>query len=144
VDRFRGAGVAAEHVDGNTPTAERDAILARLERGETSVVSSVGVLCEGWDQPSVKCCALLRPTKSTGLYLEMAGRILRPWQGRQAIILDHAGCTLDHGFVTQDREFTLESRAKKRGVDAAPAKTCPSCWAVIASSASECPSCGHA
>ncbi len=142
VERFVAAGVAAEHLDGSTPTSQRDAILARLERGETLVVSSVGVLCEGWDQPSVKCCALLRPTQSTGLYLQMAGRILRPWHGQRAVILDHSGCTLDHGFVTQDREFSLEARAKKRGISAAPAKTCSACWAVLPATASEC-ECGH-
>ncbi|MFI5302654.1 MAG: DEAD/DEAH box helicase, partial [Polyangiales bacterium] len=79
VERFVAAGVAAEHLDGETPTTERDAILARLDRGDTRVVGSVGTLCEGWDQPSVKCAILARPTKSTGLYLQQAGRILRPW-----------------------------------------------------------------
>src|SRR5205823_1815859 len=33
VERFVQAGVPAEHLDGTTPTAERDAILARLESG---------------------------------------------------------------------------------------------------------------
>jgi superfamily II DNA or RNA helicase len=53
VERFREAGVAAEHLDGATPTTERDAILARLEEGTTTVVSNVGCLCEGYDQPAV-------------------------------------------------------------------------------------------
>ena len=43
--RFVEAGVAAEHLDGETPADERDAILRRLERGETLVVSNCGVLC---------------------------------------------------------------------------------------------------
>ncbi len=57
----RKASVAAEHLDGTTPTTERAAILGRLETGTTRVVVNVGVLCEGWDQPSVKCCVLARP-----------------------------------------------------------------------------------
>ena len=40
-ERFREGGIAAEHLDGTTPTPERDAILARIERGETRVVSSL-------------------------------------------------------------------------------------------------------
>jgi DNA repair protein RadD len=35
---FHAAGVTAEHLDGDTPRAERRAILARLETGETSIV----------------------------------------------------------------------------------------------------------
>jgi len=143
VERFREAGVPAEHLDGGTPTADRDALLARLERGETRVVGSVGTLCEGWDMPSVKCTILARPTKSTGLYLQQAGRILRPWEGIGALILDHAGCAVEHGLPQDDRVFTLDGVEKagdpKRRT--AGAKTCPSCFAVLPLGTAVCPMC---
>src|SRR5262249_5249823 len=136
-ERFNAAGIPAEHLDGETPTPERDAILQRLEYGVTRVVSNVGVLCEGWDQPSVKCCILARPTKSTGLYLQQVGRILRPWsdpatgQARRAVILDHAGCAHEHGLPQDDREFTLEDTKKRTGHAGdkreTAAQTCPRC-----------------
>lgn len=144
-ERFRAAGVAAEHLDGTTETAERDAILGRLERGETLVVSNCGVLCEGWDQPSVKCCILARPTKSTGLYLQQAGRILRPYKGQDAIILDHAGCAVEHQLPQADREFSLDDAPKKgRGEKEAapPTKTCEQCFAVVPTATRVCPECG--
>lgn len=142
-DRFKSAGIAAEHLDGETPAHERDAILGRLERGETLVVSNCGVLCEGWDQPSVKCCILARPTKSTGLYLQQAGRILRPWENARAIILDHAGCALEHGLPQDEREFSLtSSRKRKAGPTATPCRTCEDCYAVLPISAKVCPECG--
>lgn len=143
-ERFREAGVASEHLDGETPADDRDGILARLDAGTTRVVASVGTLTEGWDQPSVKCAILARPTKSTGLYLQMAGRILRPFEGEQAIILDHAGCVMEHGLPQDDREFSLEGTKKKRkgGAGEAPAKTCPECFAVLAISVRVCPECG--
>src|SRR6516165_1135167 len=50
-DEFGKSGVRAEHLDGDTPQAEREAILARLESGETEVICNVGVLTEGFD-----CC----------------------------------------------------------------------------------------
>ena len=143
-ERFREGGIAAEHLDGSTPTPERDAILARIERGETRVVSSCGVLSEGWDQPSVKCAVLARPTKSTGLYLQQAGRILRPWQGERAIILDHAGCAREHGLPQDEREFSLEPRPKrKRGepIDV-PIRVCDGCQAVLPARIRVCPECG--
>lgn len=143
VERFREAGVAAEHLDGATPTPDRDAILARLERGETRVVGSVGTLCEGWDMPAVKCAILARPTKSTGLYLQQAGRILRPWEGVRALILDHAGCAVEHGLPQDDREFTLDGAEKVIDPKRKPAraKTCPSCFAVLPLGTAICPLC---
>ncbi|MGE5783465.1 MAG: DEAD/DEAH box helicase family protein [Myxococcales bacterium] len=144
VERFRAAGVSAEHLDGMTPTAERDAILRRLDKGESLVVSGVGVLAEGWDQPSVKCAILARPTKSTGLYLQQAGRILRPWQNQRAIILDHGGCALEHGLPQDDREFSLEGRKKRlRTAVDAPVRECPSCTAVLSINSRICPECGY-
>ncbi len=138
---FVEAGIAAEHLDGTTPTKERDAILARLDSGETQVVSNCGVLCEGWDQPSVKVAILARPTKSTGLYLQQAGRILRPWDGIGALILDHAGNALEHGLPQDDREFTLDATSK-HSTGEAPTKECPECCAVVPMAATQCLECG--
>ncbi len=101
--------------------------------------------CEGWDQPSVKCAILARPTKSTGLYLQQAGRILRPYLGQQAIILDHAGCAMEHGLPQDDREFTLEGKKAKGKEEKGdvPLKVCPNCHAVLQIAISVCPTCGH-
>jgi superfamily II DNA or RNA helicase len=140
--QFRQAGVAAEHLDGTTPTEERDATLARLARGETRIVSNVGLFGEGWDLPSVKCAILARPTRSTGLYLQQAGRIMRPWKGQQAIILDHGGCVLEHGLPQDDRTFTLEGTKKKGGKSSAPRRTCPDCSAELPLGVQVCPMCG--
>jgi len=144
VERFLAAGVAAEHLDGETPAPERDAILARVERGETLVVSNVNCLAEGWDQPAVKCAILARPTKSTGLYLQQAGRILRPWNNQPAIILDHGGCAVEHGLPQDDREFSLEGTvARGRRTQEPKARECPACLAVLGLTARVCPACGH-
>ncbi len=144
VGRFIEAGVAAEHLDGTTPTLERDAILTRLDRGETLVVSNCGVLCEGWDQPSAKCAILARPTKSTGLYLQQAGRILRPWNDTRATILDHAGCAREHGLPQDDREYSLDAKPKqKRSARVDLTRTCEQCLAVLPAQTRVCPECGR-
>src|SRR6202042_2180962 len=98
VEMFTEAGVSAEHLDGTTPEDLRRAILARLASGATTLVSNVGVLCEGWDLPACKCMLLARPTKSLALYMQMAGRILRPWEDVDPIILDHGGNVDRHGM----------------------------------------------
>jgi superfamily II DNA or RNA helicase len=142
-ERFREQGIPAEHLDGTTPAPERDAILSRLRSGETLVVSNVGVLCEGTDIPAVKCAVLARPTKSTGLYLQQAGRILRPWNGERAIILDHAGCAREHGLPQDDREFSLEAAPKRKRREGAtvPLRTC-TCLAILPPATKVCPECG--
>jgi superfamily II DNA or RNA helicase len=139
VQSFREAGVAAAHLDGATPTDERDRILAALERGELRVVSSCGILSEGWDQPAVKCAVLARPTRSTGLYLQQVGRILRPWNGVRAIILDHAGSVHAHGLPQDDRVFSLDPR--QHIAQAAPVRACPVCSAMVPLSTRVCPEC---
>lgn len=142
VDRFRAEGVRAEHLDGTTNEAERSAILARLESGETELVSNVGVLCEGWDLPSCKRLILARPTKSLGLYMQMGGRIFRPWNGETPIVLDHGGNVDRHGLPHEDREWSLTKKQKK-GSGAPPVKACPACFAFISAAAKNCPHCGH-
>ena len=142
VEMFRALGVAAEHLDGNTAEAERAAILQRLETGATQVVSNCNVLSEGWDQPSVKCIVLARPTKSLALYMQSAGRGLRPFSGLTPIVLDHGGNVDRHGLPHQDREWSLTAKPKRIGV--APSRVCEECFGHILASARACPLCGAA
>ena len=140
VQRFVAAGVRAEHLDGNTPEELRRAILGRLETGETQVVSNVGVLCEGWDMPACKCLVLARPTKSLSLYMQMGGRIFRPWNDVSPIVLDHASNVTKHGLPHIDRTWSLDEKIKAGSSDT-PTKECPNCFARIAASARTCPHC---
>ncbi len=145
VEMFRSKGVRAEHLDGTTDEDERRAILARLAAFETELVSNVGVLCEGWDLPSCKTLILARPTKSLGLYMQMAGRILRPWEGVTPLILDHAGNVDRHGLPHEDREWSLDAKvSRSKSGCAVPLKTCKKCFAYVAIAARTCPSCGEA
>lgn len=145
VEAFRAAGIAAEHLDGKTPTDERDAILTRLREGTTRVVSNVGVLTEGWDEPLVGCVIAARPTKSLALYLQIVGRGLRPAPGKSAVLLDHAGCVAVHGAPQDPREWSLAGRPK-RGVasgGASPLKRCPECGRMVDRTEPACPECGY-
>lgn len=152
VSQFVEAGVSAEHLDGTTPKDEREAILARLASGNTQVVSNFGVLCEGWDCPRVSALSIVRPTQSLGLYLQMAGRALRPYPGKtDCIILDHGGCAQRPGFGRPDepREWELtEDRIKgtqdpsTRDVDDR-IDVCPDCGRVYAKGEVDACECGY-
>lgn len=146
VGKFRAAGIVAEHIDGTTPTDERDAILGRLASGETQVVSNCQVLTEGWDLPRCKVVILARPTQSLSLFLQMAGRGLRPWEGVPALLLDHAGCARRHGLPQTDRVWTLEGRPKgsrRASSDTdSSVKDCPQCRRTVLRGVLACPHCG--
>jgi len=139
-DRFRQASVIAEYVCGSTPIAEREQILAALTGGEVKIVANCAVLTEGWDCPPVSCVILARPTKQLGLYRQMAGRGLRPHNGKtDCIFLDHAGAIYRHGPPSDDIAWTLETdkraenvsaAARKRG-DAIEIAKCPECDAIL-------------
>jgi len=140
VRRFLDAGVAAEHLDGTTPGAEREAILERLRTDETTVVSNCAVLTEGFDLPSIRCAIIARPTLSLVLHMQTAGRALRPGD-IQPVILDHAGNCARHGMPHQDRGWRIDGPPVPPK-DANPYKTCKFCFVYISASADVCPHCG--
>ncbi|NJN22045.1 MAG: DEAD/DEAH box helicase [Leptolyngbya sp. RL_3_1] len=106
---YRVAGIPAEHLDGDTPSDERKAALARFESGETLVLSNCGLFTEGYDLPTLDAVQVARPTKSLSLWLQMVGRALRPAPGKDyALILDHTRNWAIHGLPTRPRVWTLE------------------------------------
>lgn len=139
--RFRDAGIAAEHVDGESD--DRADILARLAAGTTRVVVNCGILTEGWDLPSCACVILARPTKSRGLWRQMCGRALRPAPGKaDCVILDHAGNTHTHGLLTDPDDVSLDGiKRRAAGPAAPPVKMCPECFAALPGGTRLCPMC---
>ena len=124
-------------------------MLQRVSNGETKIICNVGVLAEGWDFPACKVLILARPTKSLIRYLQMAGRVLRPFPGKeQALILDHSGSVIRLGFPWDD--FSRPLCQKKPGesggseadrVEPLP-KKCPQCSFVKPPKTPICPACG--
>lgn len=97
---FHDAGVKASVIHGDMPGWQRRADLAAYERGETQVLVNAMVLTEGWDSPRTKCVIIGRPTKSRALFVQMAGRGLRPVPGipveeQDCILLCVADSTTD-------------------------------------------------
>lgn len=109
VASYQNAGVRAAHLDGTTPDNARDRLLRDFAAGAIDVLSNVNVISEGFDVPAIECVQMARPTKSLSMYLQQGGRGLRPLPGKtEALILDHADNTFRHGFLEQDRAWTLE------------------------------------
>lgn len=100
-DCFRANGVDAEVILGETPTWERERIYQRFRDGDLPVLTSVMVLSEGWDEPRADCGLMTRPTKSLGLYVQLAGRLARAYPGKpDALIVDFVDVTSRHSLIT--------------------------------------------
>jgi superfamily II DNA or RNA helicase len=90
------AGVATAGWYGHTPPAERRRVDAGLRSGAVRVVSTCTAIAEGYDNPQLSRCLLLRPTRHEGLFVQVVGRFLRPWPGKSdALVLDLVGATDD-------------------------------------------------
>lgn len=146
VEKFRAEGINAEHVDGESPSDERDTAIKRFREGNIQILSNVDLFGEGFDVPSVEAIILLRPTQSLGLYLQTVGRGLRVFQGKLGcIILDHVGNCERHGLPDEERNWSLDGREnKKRGekVASTSVKICPKCFAAQTAGTPSCRFCG--
>ena len=98
---FIAHGVNAEWLSGETPAEERDDRLRRFGDGDFPVIVNCGVLTEGWDAPRTSCIALMRPTKSQVLYIQMVGRGTRLFEGKKdCLVLDCVGTTKMNSLIT--------------------------------------------
>jgi DNA repair protein RadD len=139
-EEFQRRGIGCRTIFGDTPKDERDAIIAAFKRGEIRALASMGVLTTGFNAPGVDLIALLRPTKSAGLYVQMVGRGTRLAPGKEnCLVLDFAGNVSRHGPI----DLVRPKRPGEAGGGEAPTKVCPICESIIALSATECPDCSH-
>ena len=75
---FKEAGLKAAFASGDTPHAEREAIVDGFRGTTIDVLVNCGLYLEGFDVPSIEAIVNARPTKSTTLYTQVTGRGLRP------------------------------------------------------------------
>lgn len=133
-------GVAVGMVDGKTPAGERDRLISAFRAGELRCLVNVNVLTTGFDAPETDLLAVLRPTKSTALYVQIMGRGMRIAEGKEdCLVLDFGGNVARHGPLNSI-ELDPEDPEKEPGV--APTKECPECASILHAGVRECPDCG--
>ena len=139
-EAIRARGFSAATIFGDTPKPERDRTIAAFKRGEIRALASMGVLTTGFNAPGVDLIAMLRPTKSAGLYVQMAGRGTRLTPGKEnCLVLDFAGNVARHGPID-----AVKPKRPGNGEGEAPVKVCPDCQSILATAVRLCPDCGHA
>lgn len=139
-DLLTAAGVTAECITGDTPKAERAKIIDDFRAGRITALTNANVLTTGFDAPNIDLIAMLRPTLSPGLYVQMAGRGLRlKGHTDHCLVLDFAGAVERHGPITS---VTPPDKTRGDGAGDAPSKTCEACGEIAPASAVACPACG--
>lgn len=140
-DELRRQGIDAECVTGDTPKAERVRILDEFKSGSLRAVTNANVLTTGFDAPNIDLIAMLRPTMSTSLYVQMAGRGMRTKQHTDhCLVLDFAGVVSMHGPITAVDPG--QRRGDGEGESMVPAKACEQCHELCAPACRVCPACG--
>jgi DNA repair protein RadD len=137
-DALKARGISCETVTGETPLGERDRMIRAHKNGMVKCLTNDSCLTTGYDNPILDLLAVLRPTQSPGLWVQMVGRGTRPAEGKtDCLVLDFGQNGMRHGPLDQ-----IKGRVKgDKGV--APCKECPECQSIIPAGLAQCPACGH-
>jgi ATP-dependent helicase IRC3 len=105
---FRETGIDAQFVTGDTPTKVRSARIDAFRNGEFPVLLNCGVFTEGTDIPNIDCVLLARPTKSRNLLVQMIGRGMRLYKGKENCHIIDMVAALSTGVVSTPTLFGLD------------------------------------
>lgn len=141
-EQFRQAGYTAASLSGSTPKEQRTQIMQDFRDSKIMILTNCELFGEGLDVPDCECTVLLRPTQSLTLYIQQSMRSMRYMPGKTAIIIDHVGNCYLHGLPDDNREWTLEPKAKQANM--VKIRECPMCFSVYPPTKQKCPYCGYA
>jgi superfamily II DNA or RNA helicase len=91
---------------------ERERVLARFRNGELPVLVSSQVLDEGLDVPDADVAVIVGGTASARRHVQRIGRVLRPRDGKRAIVYElSTGETTEAGDVRRRRAGFIDRRS---------------------------------
>lgn len=153
---------AVRHVDGELGQKERERLVSDARDGKIKAIVNCAVFTTGVDIPPIDCVVFLRATKSTALFVQMAGRGLRVSPGKNDVLyLDFAGnwerffqindpmilepdpvfSQIKSGTKDESSDFLamLGVEDQRKGV----MKLCKECGEEVPAATKQCPSCGN-
>lgn len=121
---------------------DRTEVLDLFKRGRIQAVVSVETLTTGFDAPNIDLIALMRPTASPVLHVQMLGRGMRIAEDKEdCLVLDFAGNVQRLGPV--DEVLVASKKTPKKGKGQMPTKVCPECNEIVSAVAKKCVACGY-
>ena len=149
--KFRAMGVTSDTVDGKMSESQRKVRYKTFKSGEIQVLVSVSTLTTGFDETSIDCVIIARPTRSVALLVQMMGRAMRLHPGKSTCyVLDFGECfesitkvgshqIVDHADISYARlcpEYQKPANRKDT-------KDCPECDTPLPTFARICTHCNH-
>ena len=118
-ESFKNAKYNIRHLDNTTSAEDRKDILTWFKKTNDAILTSVGILTTGFDEPTVETIILNRATKSLTLYFQMIGRGSRRLPNKQEFtVIDLGNNALRFGLwnnpidwqhIFKSPEYYLES-----------------------------------
>ncbi len=135
-------GEQAAVVTGETLPLIRATQLERFDSGNLRWLVNVDCLTTGYDCPRIDCVVMARSTMSCGLFMQICGRGMRLFEGKDKFYVLDMGRNIEtHGPIDSDTFGinTIKDPSTKNGEP--PRKICPKCFEIVAASAKACPKC---
>lgn len=141
-EMLRTFGITAQAIHSKNE-GMRDQLVTDFRSGKIRCLVNNNVLTTGFDHPPIDFVGMLRPTMSTGLWVQMLGRATRPSPetGKvNALVLDFAGNTPRLGPINDP----VIPRKKGQGSPGTPpVKICPNCGCYNHATVRVCGNCGY-
>jgi superfamily II DNA or RNA helicase len=113
-EQLKTHGIRAEEVNGKTPTEIRRARIRRLARGDLQCLTNCAIFTEGFDEPTIDCVIMARPTKSKPLYIQCLGRGLRIAPNKKdCLVIDMVGASDHHSLIQAPVIFGNDDQVKR-------------------------------
>lgn len=133
--------IKAAAVHSKRDYRDNEETISGFKKGTITCLINVDKLTTGFDAPHVDLIAMLRPTISPGLHVQMLGRGTRPSEGKKdCLVLDFVGNIERLGPINDP---VIPSQAKKGMKGDAPVKACPECGIYVHARSTKCPECGY-
>ena len=100
---FKEKGFPVKHLDSTYSDQERYDTLKWFRETPDAILTSVGILTTGFDEPSVECILLNRATRSLTLYHQMIGRGSRKLPNKSDFTIIDLGNNAKRFGVWQDK-----------------------------------------
>ena len=134
------AGIDTGIVHSKLESDENDRVIADFKASRLRALVNIGCLTTGFDFAPIDLIAVVRPTRSVVLWVQMLGRGTRP-EGINCKVLDFGGCALALGPINDPKIPRRKGESDAGG--GAPCKCCPECDTFIAAGFKACPECGY-
>ncbi len=105
---FKIAGYKVKYIDNTNTKEERKEILDWFKHTPDAILTSVGILTTGFDEPTIETIIINRATKSMALYFQMIGRGSRVIDTKKEFtVLDLGNNVSRFGIWTSDVDWHL-------------------------------------